>query len=256
MFIDTHAHLASPPLIQEAPSILEKAKSAKIETIVNICVDKESLENIEKLKGSPVPIFHTAATTPHDVEKDGERFFPLVEKALKEKKLIAVGETGLDYFYEHSPKKLQQDYLKKYFLLAKEFNVPTVIHCREAFEDLFAIADQCQVGSDVLLHCFTGSLEEAMEAISRGWLVSFSGIVTFKKSQELQKVAEKLPLSSMVLETDAPYLAPVPHRGKVNEPALIVHTAEFLASLKSCSLEELAKETTQNAKRFFSAFIQ
>jgi len=193
-----------------------------------------------------------AATTPHDVEKEGEYFFPFVENACMNRSIIAIGETGLDYYYEHSPKSLQKEFFERYIELAIHFNLPLVIHCRDAFSDLFSILDRYHKQKKVLIHCFTGNQTEANEAIKRGYVLSFSGILTYKKSVELQEVFKQVPLNQIVAETDSPYLAPQSKRGKSNEPAYIEETIQKMAELKGIELAEIRQITTQNAKRFFS----
>jgi TatD DNase family protein len=251
--IDTHAHLTSPEV--KTHEVLVRAKNHHISHIINICVDKPSLDKALSLTEKEPIIFHSAATCPDDAEKDEETFFPFVELAAKEKKLIAIGEIGLDYYHFASSKKAQQELLKKYLLLAKEYKLPVIIHCREAFDDLFSIIDSTYSSEysakKILLHCFTGSLQEAEKAIHRGWLISLSGILTFKNSTSLKEVAKNIPLEHLVLETDSPLLAPQKHRGKPNEPAYLIETAKVLAEVKETPLEIIAKTTSENAKRFF-----
>ena len=169
--------------------------------------------------------------------------------------LKAVGETGLDYHYTHSARDIQRQFLRRYLQLALECDLPVIIHCREAFSDLFHVLDEDYVvngkHASGVLHCFTGTMQEAEKVIERGWMLSLSGIVTFKKSTELQQVAREVPLEQLLIETDTPYLAPQKHRGKPNEPAFLVETAAFIAELKQIPIEELAKATSDNARRFF-----
>jgi TatD DNase family protein len=255
MLIDSHAHLTSSSLFDEVHAIVERARLADIKAIVNICTDPLSLERGLELAQTYPWIYLAAATTPHDVEKEGETAFEIIASAARAKRLHAVGETGLDYFYEHSPRELQQTFLRRYFQLALECKLPVVIHCREAFSDFFEIldADYTIHGKPApgVLHCFTGTMAEAEEVIKRDWMLSLSGIVTFKKSVELQQVAKAVPLEQLLIETDAPYLAPQKHRGKQNEPAFLVETAQFIADLKGISLEEVALQTANNAQRLF-----
>lgn len=252
MFIDSHAHLTSSEMLADVQEVLARAKAAKVTKIINICTDQATLEKGLALKEQYDWVYNTAATTPHDVEKEGESFFPLVAKCAKEKKLVAIGETGLDYHYEHSPKKMQQKFLERYLQLALDCNLPVVIHCRDAFADLFSIADALYKKERLLLHCFTGTLEEAKDAVKRGWSISFSGIVTFKKSESLREVARHIPLEHILIETDAPYLAPQSQRGKRNEPSFLPETAALLASLRNIPLAAFAEATSKNAARFFS----
>ena len=173
MFCDSHAHLTCDSVFEEVPDILKRAKDTKVETIVNICTDKGSLERGLKLAEDVKWVYNVGATTPHDVEKEGGLYFHLFEEAARQGKFVAIGETGLDYHYEHSPKPLQQAFLIRYFQLASDCGLPVVIHCRDAFEDLFAIADEHFKKGPLVLHCFTGTLKEAEKAIERSWLISF-----------------------------------------------------------------------------------
>lgn len=255
MLIDSHAHLTSPAVFDQLDPILERAQQAGVKAIINICTDPLSLERGLLLAQRCPWIYQAAATTPHDVEKEGEEVFAMMAKSARQGKLKAVGETGLDYHYEHSNREIQKEFLRRYLHLALECQLPVVIHCREAFCDFFEILDQeYQINerhAPGVLHCFTGTMAEAEEVIKRGWMLSLSGIVTFKKSFELQEVARQVPLSQLLVETDTPYLAPQKQRGKQNEPAFLVETAHFIASLKQISFEELAQATAQNASLLF-----
>ncbi|MFI0434413.1 MAG: TatD family hydrolase [Parachlamydiaceae bacterium] len=255
MLIDSHAHLTSPALFDRLETILKKASEASIVGIVNICTDLLTLERGLTLSSHTPWIYQAAATTPHDVEKEGEQAFATIAAAARTGKLDAVGETGLDYYYEHSNRDVQKIFLRRYLQLALECQLPVIIHCREAFQDFFDILDaEYTVGgrhAPGILHCFTGTLAEAEQVIKRGWMLSLSGIVTFKKSVELQEVARHIPLEQLLIETDSPYLAPQKHRGKQNEPAFLVETAQFIASLRQISFEELAGATVKNARTIF-----
>lgn len=255
MLIDSHAHLTSPAVFDSLDSVLERARQAGIKAIVNICTDPLSLERGLELSARFPWIYQVAATTPHDVEKEGEEVFGIMAARAREGRLKAVGETGLDYHYSHSERGIQKDFLRRYLHLALECRLPVVIHCREAFADFFDILDSdYQVNgkhAPGVLHCFTGTLQEAEEVLKRGWMLSLSGIVTFKKSTELQQVALEVPLDQLLIETDTPYLAPQKHRGKQNEPAFLAETAAFLANLRGISYDELARATAHNAERLF-----
>ncbi len=254
-YIDSHAHLSSPQIWPEVDEILDRAKKNGVEKIINICTDADTLEKGLKLSQKYPWIFNTAATTPHDVEKEGELYFSLMEKHAKSGALVAVGETGLDYFYEHSPREIQKEIFIKYLHLALESHLPVVIHCREAFKDFFEIIDKeykiDHRNAPGVLHCFTGTVSEAEEVIKRGWYLSLSGIVTFKKSDALRDVAKIVPIEQLLIETDSPYLAPQAHRGKRNEPAFLPETAQFIADLKEISIKELAAAAFNNAKKLF-----
>jgi TatD DNase family protein len=219
---------------------------------VNICTDPESLIRSLTLRSQFPWIYNVAATHPHDVEKEGEAHFPFFAQHAREGNLVAIGETGLDYHYQHSTPEIQKQFLRRYLKLALECRLPVVIHCREAFADLFPILDEVYRGAPFVLHCFTGTLEEAQQVIERGGYLSLSGVVTYKKSEQLREVAKSVPLDRLLIETDAPYLAPQSRRGKPNEPAFLPETASCIASLRSLSLEELALATSGNAQAFFN----
>ena len=251
-FIDTHAHLTSEEILPQVDAVLARAAAQGVKKIINICTGKKSLQEGLALHGRYPWVFNTAATTPHDVEEEGESFFPMVESCAREGDLVAIGETGLDYHYEHSNRKTQQEFLLRYFSLALTHQLPLVFHCREAFADLFSMADQNYPSAPAVLHCFTGTLAEAKGVIERGWYLSLSGIVTFKKAQALREVAKYVPLDRLLIETDSPYLSPQSQRGKPNEPAFLLETAQVIANERGISMQELAKATGENALQFFS----
>ena len=252
MYIDSHAHLTSAEVLPHLKEVLSRAKDAGLEKIVNICTDVETLQKGLELQSQVDWVYNTAATTPHDVEKEGEIFFPIVEQKAKDGLLVAIGETGLDYHYQHSPIALQKKFLVAYFRLAVTYSLPVVIHCRDAFEDLFTLADAEFKDRPLLLHCFTGTVQEAKAALDRGWRISFSGIVTFKKSEALREAAAMVPLDRILVETDTPYLAPQSKRGKPNEPSFLPETVALLAGIKGMDVPSFAKITVDNAEQFFS----
>jgi TatD DNase family protein len=249
--IDSHAHLTSDELYPNIDAIIKRAHDAGVTKIVNINTDRITFERaLEVKKKYPDQIFNTVSTTPHDVEKEGEENFAFFEKAIRTGHVNAIGEVGLDYYYAHSKIEIQKKFLTRYFDLAVDVNLPVVIHCRgdEAFADLFTFPQNIRA----VLHCFTGTLAQAMKALERGWYVSISGIATFKKSQVLRDVIKELPLSKLLIETDAPYLAPQSRRGTLNESAFVGEVAEAIAMTKDISLEEVCFATTQNASEFFN----
>ncbi len=251
-YTDSHAHLTSEHMLPDIEQVLERAQSKGIRRVVNICTDEKSLKMGLVLNKKHPWVFNAAATTPHDVEAEGESFFPLVEQVAAQGQLIAIGETGLDYFYEHSDRKTQRQFLLRYFALAHAVKLPLIFHCREAFEDLFEMADQEYRHAPAVLHCFTGNQTEAKGVLDRGWYLSLSGIITFKKSENLREIAKYVPLDRLLIETDSPYLAPQSQRGKSNEPAFLPETALTIATVKGISLHELAQATEENSERFFS----
>lgn len=251
LFVDSHAHLADLRLYGDIDEILKRAKEAKLSHIVNICTDLEDLEKgLEIAKKYPF-VVNAASTTPHDAHLYGNEHFSEIEKAALRGDLRAIGETGLEYFQFKETKEVQKALFIRYLQLAKRCQLPVVIHCRDGFDDLFQILDSEGWGSGVL-HCFTGNLSDAEEIIKHGWMISLSGIVTFKGSSALREIVKVIPLKNLVIETDAPWLAPQLMRGKRNEPAFVVEVAKVIAEVKSISLEEVAATTSENAKKLFN----
>lgn len=252
MLIDSHAHLGYDDLFNQIDAVLKRAKEAGVEKIVNICTDEQTAIRGLAIQKSYPFVYNVGSTTPHDTLAEGEKNFPFFEKLALEKKIHAIGETGLDYFYDYSPKEIQIEFFSRYLALAKKTSLPIIIHCRDAFEDLFSITKDQHDTNNYLLHCFTGTKQEAKVALDRGWKISISGIVTFKKSSDLQEVVKYLPLESLLIETDSPYLAPLSKRGKVNEPSFLPETLSFIAKLKNISEEELKERTSHNTISFFN----
>jgi TatD DNase family protein len=220
--------------------------------MLNICTDAPTFHSGLALSASHSCIRNAAATTPHDVATLGEPDFPLFADAARSRTIVAIGETGLDYHYEHSPKELQKKFLIRYLHLAATHNLPVIFHCREAFADLFAITDlELPRSCKAVLHCFTGTLSEAEQVLERGWFLSLSGIVTFKKNQWLRDIARIVPLSQLLIETDAPYLAPQSHRGKLNEPSFLPETAACIALAHQVSVDAVALATFENGSNLF-----
>lgn len=255
-FVDSHAHLTSDTLYPQVDALLSRAKTAGLSAVVNICTNTETLQRGLLLSKKYPWVYNAAATTPHDVATEGENVFSFMEQHALQGHLIAVGETGLDYYYHHSPIDTQKHFLKRYLKLALKSHLPVIIHCREAFTDLFHILDTEYMvaghhGPGVL-HCFTGNLSEAAEVIKRGWYLSLSGILTFKKSETLRAVAKMVPLDRLLVETDAPYLAPQSRRGSTNEPSFLPETIQAIANAKDIGMDDVASATLANAERFFS----
>jgi TatD DNase family protein len=249
MFCDSHAHLSSVEVLPDIDGVMNRARVAGVSKVINICTNPSTLRDGLALEQRFSQLKNTGATTPHDVEKEGAEAFGVFEEAARSKKLVAIGETGLDYYNAESDRGIQKQFLKKYLQLASETGLPVIFHCREAFADLFAIADEFKCKA--ALHCFTGTIKEAEEVLARGWYLSLSGIVTFKKSEGLREVAKMVPLNQLFIETDTPYLAPLSRRGRQNEPAFLPETAQCIADVKKVSLSEVASATLQNAIDFF-----
>jgi len=242
---DSHAHLSD-----REEAVIARAQAAGVTAIINICTKESDFIQGTKLQEKYPGIFNAAAVHPHDTQ-GGHAYYETVASYARSGKIVAVGETGLDYHYNHSERSVQQAFLRKHLQLAVECQLPVIIHCREAFDDFFQIISEEYTGVPGVLHCFTGTLEEALKGLSLGWYISFSGVVTFKKSEALREVVKEVPLNRMLIETDAPFLAPQSHRGKPNESAFLVEIAQTVAAVKGIPLEELARVTYENCKTLF-----
>ncbi|MDR3623941.1 MAG: TatD family hydrolase [Chlamydiales bacterium] len=260
MFIDSHAHLSGGSFSdEEVDSVLKRAEDAHVVSVINICTTVQDLQRALMLHARYPWVVNTAATTPQDVLSESEETFQFFQEHAKNGSLVAIGETGLDYYFTEETKELQSQVFIRYLHLALECHLPVVIHCRNAFQDLFQILDTeyIQNGSvaPFILHCFTGNVEDAENVLKRGGYLSFSGIVTFKKSEGLKSIAAIAPLEQMLIETDSPYLAPLSKRGKINEPSLLPEIAACIAELKGISVEDVARSTSLNANMLFGSSI-
>lgn len=251
-YFDSHAHLSDAAMLPQIDAVMKRAKEAGVTRILNICTDPATLKEGLLLAKKFPEIANAGSTTPHDVEKEGEECFEVFKEAAKTGKIVAVGETGLEYFYKELDRTIQKKFLVRYLHLAQETKLPVIFHCREAFADLFAIADlEYAKGLPAVLHCFSGTMEEAERVISRGWFLSLSGVVTYKKNEALRLIAKWVPLNQLLVETDTPYLAPQSRRGKPNEPAFLVETVQVIADAKGISRDEVARVTFANAAQIF-----
>ena len=251
-FVDSHCHINFPELYQNIDSILSKMSSNKVTHALCVSVTLDKLPDIFKIANTYAHIFASVGVHPdyEDIEE------PSVEelcRLAKENKVVAIGETGLDYFRVQGDLTWQRDRFRTHIKAAIQSNLPLIIHTRNAAEDTLKIMQgegANQVGG--VMHCFTESLNVALEAIKLNFYISFSGIVTFKNATDLKEVVKAIPLDRMLIETDSPYLAPVPYRGKINDPSNVIHVAEEIAKLKNISVEEVGQITTQNFFKLFS----
>ncbi|MBI4040327.1 MAG: TatD family hydrolase [Deltaproteobacteria bacterium] len=254
-FIDSHAHLEYNDFKEDFDAMLDRATSSHIAFIMNIGTTLEHSEKgIALAKRYPF-IFASVGVHPHEVQSLPPDYLQRLEYLAMDPNVKAIGEIGLDYFYKHSDPEVQRKCFKEQVLLAQKLNLPLSIHSREAFADIFKLLKD--VGTPKprgVFHCFTGTAEEAKTALELGFFISISGIITFKKTFELQKVVQGLPLNKLLIETDCPFLTPEPYRGKRNEPAYVVKTAEKIAALKQIPLEEVAEITTHNAILLFNLY--
>lgn len=250
MLIDTHAHLQWQDYKDDFEKVLENAKKADVGLILNVGTTVKTSQEAIQIAERYDSIFSTVGIHPHDSKEADAASISTLKEFAKHPKVMAIGEIGLDFFYEHSPKEKQIEIFEKQLGIAKELNLPVSIHCRDAFSASFVSLKKLNIKRGVF-HCFTGTEEEAKEAVALNFYISISGIVTFKKSTSLQEVVKTIPIERLLIETDCPFLAPEPYRGKRNEPAYVVETARKVAALKNLPLETVAEITTRNAKALF-----
>ena len=254
MLIDTHAHLTS---LEDLSGALERARENGIEKIIAISSDLPSSESTISICESHDHVFAAVGIHPHAAETLNVDVIKGIEKLSKEPKTVAIGETGLDYYYMNSDKDEQIDSLIEHINLARRVDLPLVIHVRDADRDLMEVLRNEQISDRTgVIHCFTGNYETACNYLDLGFYISFSGIATFKKSEEIRDAAKKIPDDRILIETDSPYLAPVPFRGKKNEPAYVKYVAEALARVRGVSVEEIAEITAENARELFKFNLQ
>lgn len=267
MLVDSHAHLDSERYDGDLEAMLLRARNAGVETVLAVGIGAgpatmhRALELSRRYASNPnMPrIMVSAGIHPHEAALADRAALETLDRLTAEPEIIAVGEIGLDYFYDHSPRQTQQRVFAQQMEIAAQRNLPLLIHCRasagstNAWDDTLALLDQHWRGTGLggVLHCFAGELRHAERAMDMGFLVSFAGNITFPKAQPIRDVAEKIPADKVLIETDAPFLAPVPHRGKRNEPALVRHVAEKLAEVRKVDYETIALTTAENFRHFF-----
>ena len=254
MIIDSHCHLNYEPISSSLDETIKRANKDGIEYLLTISTEDKSYANILKILDTYKCVYGSYGIHPHEAKKHKDiKFKDIVEKVKKSKKIIGIGESGLDFYYNHSEKNDQIDLFLEHIEASKIMNLPVIIHTRSAEEETFQILKQATKNNDlkILIHCFTGSRDFAFKLLDLGAFISASGVVTFKKSQELANTFKDIPLNRILVETDSPYLAPEPLRGKSNEPSFIIHTVKFLSQLKNVSFENFSTITSQN---FFKLF--
>ncbi|HEU0160452.1 MAG TPA: TatD family hydrolase [Hyphomicrobiaceae bacterium] len=254
MLVDHHCHLDFPDFADELEAVLQRARAAGVGAVVSISTRLRRLAKLMAIVEANANVFCSVGTHPHYAHEELD--IPLEElvRLAAHPKVVAIGEAGLDYFYDNSPRAAQEQGFRRHIAAARATQLPLVIHARDADADVAAIleAETAKGAFPAVLHCFTGGRELAERGLALGHYLSFSGIITFKKSDSLREVAALVPLDRLLVETDAPYLAPSPFRGKRNEPAYVVHTAAALAAVKGISPQELARITTENFLRLYS----
>jgi TatD DNase family protein len=261
MFVDSHAHLDGKQFDSDREQVIARAREAGVQTIVAIG-NGDGPEQVDcgiRLAEKYDFIYATIGIHPHEARLANEAAYQNMERLAKHPKVIAWGEIGLDYYYDHSPREVQEEVFRRQMELAATAKLPIVIHCRpseasqNAWDDCLALIREHWAAKALggILHCFTGTWPQARSALDMGFMISFAGNVTFPKAQQIRDAALEVPLDRMLIETDSPYLAPIPHRGKRNEPAFVRETAQKLGQLHGLAAEELGRQTSRNFYNFF-----
>lgn len=251
--IDTHAHLDETAFENSLEEVLENAKVQQLRNILTIGTTLQSCHRAIALANGFPQLYAAVGIQPNYVAEAKNDDWEKIVTLAQEQRVLAVGETGLDRYWDYSPIALQSDYFYRHMELSKEIAKPFIVHCREADEDVLEHLQKAAEGAQLsgVMHSFCGNLLMMKECVKLGLHISFAGMVTFKKNDELREVAAEVPLDRLLVETDSPYLAPEPRRGKRNEPALVAHTAKCIADVRKISLDELAHQTTKNACELF-----
>jgi TatD DNase family protein len=251
--IDSHCHLDHEPLINNLEDVIKRSKNTGVKKLLTICTTIESFETIKKIIKKDDIIFGTFGIHPHETSLNFVNKETIIKNINNNKKIIGIGETGLDFFYKHSDKNKQIQSFKEHIEASILLNKPIIVHSRNAEDETFNILNSYKSENlRILMHCFTGSYEFSKKLLSLNAFFSASGIITFKNSTDLQNTFETIPLEKLLIETDSPFLAPIPMRGKKNEPSFIKYTAEKLSLIKNEPLEQIIKITTENFNKLFS----
>jgi TatD DNase family protein len=251
--IDTHLHLDEEAFRPDRDEVLARAAAAGVNTLISIGITVVTSRAAIALAQEYPAVYAAVAIQPNYVSQAAPGDWEIIQELATQPKVVAVGETGLDRYWDHAPFDLQVEFFDKHLELARRLNLPFIVHCREAEKDVVAQLRQAAANGPLrgVMHSFSGELETALACVEFGLYISFAGMLTFKKNDALRAVAAQVPLERLLVETDAPYLAPTPFRGKRNEPAYVRHTAEVLATVRNIAPEEIARVTTDNARRLF-----
>lgn len=254
MLVDSHCHLEYEGLVEDQPGVLARARAAGVGAFLNISTRRSEWEQVVATAAREGDVFASVGVHPHHADEHAGLLEAEMEAAAAHPRVIGLGETGLDYYYDRSDRGVQQALFRRHIEVARRTGLPVIIHTRDAEEDTARIlAEEKELGDfPALIHCFTASAAFGQQVLELGLSISISGIVTFKSARGLAEFAAQIPDDRLLVETDSPFLAPVPHRGKPCEPAFVADTARFLAVLRGVSLAELESVTTSNFKRLFS----
>ena len=250
--IDSHCHLDYEPLINNLEEIIKRSKDVGIEKLLTICTTLKSFEKIKEIVNEDEIIFGTYGIHPHESKNDIVTSEIIIREVNKSVKIIGIGETGLDFFYNNSDKKAQIDSFNEHIKAAIKLDLPIIVHSRSAEKETYEVLNNYKnENPKILMHCFTGSLEFAKKLLKLNTFFSASGIITFKNSLDLQYTFKQLPMNRLLIETDSPFLAPDPFRGKKNEPSFIIHTLKKLSDIKNTSVSKLDRITSENFNKLF-----
>jgi TatD DNase family protein len=254
MLIDSHCHLEYKGLVEDQQAVLARARAAGIGGFLNISTREREWRQVIDTAARETDVWASVGIHPHEADAHADLGAAALLEAATHPKVIGIGETGLDYYYDHSDRDTQQALFRTHIRVARETGLPLIVHTRDAEADTTRIiAEEMEQGAfPALIHCFTASADFARQILAFGLSISLSGIVTFKNAKDLQEIAAELPRDRILVETDAPFLAPVPNRGKTCEPAFTADTARFVAALRGVSLEDLSETTTANFFRLFT----
>lgn len=255
MFIDTHAHLQMKDYRSDLDKVLERAKDAGVDYIINASFDISSSQDAVKLAEKYANLYASVGIHPHDAKILDDKAYKILQELAKHPKVVAIGEIGLDYYRDLSPRSLQKEVFEKQIELAHEVGLPIIIHNRDSHDDMLAILRQNLNGLDGVMHCFSGDQNFADACLELGLYISFAGPVTYPNAPVLRKIAENLPSDRFFIETDCPYLAPQFMRGKRNEPSYVKAVAQKIAEVRRTTLPEIGRVSTDNAKRLFEEII-
>lgn len=254
MLIDSHCHLEYKGLVEDQQGVLTRAREAGVGAFLNISTRHSEWDQVVGTAEREADVFASVGIHPHEADAHENLGADILRKATDNPRVIAIGETGLDYYYDKSDRTVQQDLFRMHIGVARETGLPVIIHTRDAEADTLAILeDELEKGAfPALIHCFTASQDFGSKVLDLGLTISLSGIVTFKNAKDLQEVAKTVPADRLLVETDSPFLAPVPHRGKSCEPAFVANTAQFVADLREEEFAQLAETTSANFFKLFS----
>lgn len=248
--IDTHSHINFEDYRENFDNFIEELKNNEIDNVIIPGVEPSTFDEIISLCEKYDMLFAAIGVHPSEAKTYTNETEKTIYEKCKNNKVIAIGEIGLDYYWEQETKELQKEVFRKQLNIAQELQIPVLIHDREAHEDTFKILQEFKL-KDVVFHCFSGSAEFAKKCIDKNYYIAIGGVVTFKNAKDLKEVAKIVPLDKLLLETDAPYLAPVPYRGKLNSPAYLNYIAQEIANIKEIDVEKVKKQTTINAQKLF-----